>query len=137
MPDGRRGSGEVAGTVAVGTVLVIDDDPSCLESLAMVLECHGFHVLTARDGRDGMRVFRANCPAVVVTDIIMPEQDGIGVMLQMRHERPGVKIVVISGDANFDSWDCLLAARHLGADAMFRKTIDTGALIKTLHRLLH
>ena len=70
-----------------GPVLVVDDDPGFLDSLTLLLETHGFRVLTARDGAHGLQMFRAHSPAVVVTDIMMPEEDGIGAMLQMRRER--------------------------------------------------
>lgn len=117
-------------------ILVIDDDPVVLESLTLALESHGFRVLTARNGYQGLRVFREGSPAIVVTDIMMPEQDGIGAMLQMRRERPSIKIVAISGAGCFDGWDCLRAAEHLGADATFPKAIDTDALLETLRSLL-
>jgi CheY-like chemotaxis protein len=70
------------------TVLVIDDDPAMVESLAMMLEDHGFRVLTANNGVRGLEVFREQRPAAVLTDILMPEQDGIGAIIEMRRERP-------------------------------------------------
>ena len=117
-------------------MLIIDDDPEVLDSLKMVLEAHGFPVLTARNGYQGLVVFRERSPAVVVTDIMMPEQDGIGTMLQMRRERPGVKIIAISGGGYLDTWDYLAVAEQLGADATLRKVLDTDALIDLLHRLI-
>ena len=117
-------------------MLIIDDDPEVLDSLKMVLEAHGFPVLTARNGYQGLVVFRERSPAVVVTDIMMPEQDGIGAMLQMRRERRDVKIIAMSGSGYFDGWDYLAVAEQLGADAVFRKTLDTDPLIHLLERLL-
>jgi DNA-binding response OmpR family regulator len=117
-------------------VLIIDDDPAVLHSLQTVLEAHDFRVLTARNGHHGLQVFRDRSPAVVVTDIMMPEQDGIGAMLQMRRERRDVKIIAMSGSGYFDGWDYLAVAEQLGADAVFRKTLDTDPLIHLLERLL-
>ena len=79
MPDDvrRKHSTKRLATTAA-TVLVIDDDPMMVESLAMLLEDHGFRVLTANNGVRGLRVFRKQRPAAVLTDIVMPEQDGIG-----------------------------------------------------------
>lgn len=120
-----------------GPILVIDDDQAVLESLALALKSHGFHVLTARDGQQGLSVFRTGSPVVVVTDILMPEQDGLGAMLQMRRERPEVKVVVMSGGGrHLGSWDYLGVAARLGADAVLRKTVDTDALIDILHRFV-
>ena len=117
-------------------MLIIDDDPEVLDSLKMVLEAHGFPVLTARNGYQGLVVFRERSPAVVVTDIMMPEQDGIGTMLQMRRERPDVKIVAISGGGKVDSSDYLAVAEQLGADAALQKGLDNATLLDTLTALL-
>jgi CheY-like chemotaxis protein len=92
---------------AAAGVLVIDDDPDMLESLAMMLEDHGFRVLTANDGVRGLRVFREQRPAAVLTDIMMPEQDGIGAIMEMRREGSGVKIIAISGAGRFGKTDFL------------------------------
>jgi len=118
-----------------GPVLVVDDDPGFLDSLTLLLETHGFRVLTARDGAHGLQMFRAHSPAVVVTYIMMPEEDGIGAMLQMRGERRGVKIIAISGGGKVDKSDYLVIAEKLGADAAFQKE-DTDALIEMLGEML-
>jgi CheY-like chemotaxis protein len=114
-----------------GPVLLIDDDLGFLDSLAALLQSHGFRVVTANNGKQGLQMFRAHAPAVVVTDIMMPEQDGIGTMLQMRRERPGVKIIAISGGGKVDRGDYLVIAEQLGADAAIPKT-DASALINAL-----
>ena len=57
----------------VPTILLIDDDLAVRESLALLLESHGYHVVTAPDGKRGLTAFREYAPAVVVTDIMMPE----------------------------------------------------------------
>jgi DNA-binding response OmpR family regulator len=116
-------------------VLLIDDDPGFLDSLTRLLETYGFRVLTARNGAHGLQMFRAHSPVVVITDIMMPEQDGIGVMLQMRRERTNVKIIVISGSGKMDKPDYLAMAERLGADAAFRKQ-DADGLIETLDAML-
>src|SRR5579862_4872874 len=79
------------------SVLVIDDDSALRDSLRVLLEVHGFRVLTASDGWRGLAAFREHAPAVVVTDILMPEQDGIGAIMQMRQERPNARISAMSG----------------------------------------
>lgn len=116
------------------TVLVIDDDAEMLESLAMALEDHGYRVLTASNGRKGLRMFRQHQPDVVLTDIIMPEEDGIGTLLQVRRERPETRIIALSGQV--ESWNYLSVAKKLGADAAVAKGRHLGVLIETLARLL-
>jgi DNA-binding NtrC family response regulator len=120
---------------AAPTVLIIDDNIELLDSLEMVFEEAGFRVLTARNGWEGLNVFRRQKPTVVVTDIMMPEQDGIGTIIHMRRERPDVKIVAMSGGGYIDTCDYLPIARRLGANATFRKARDVDTLIQTVWEL--
>jgi DNA-binding response OmpR family regulator len=121
---------------APATVLVIDDDPDMVESLAMMLGDHGFRVLTANDGVRGLEVFREHRPAAVLTDILMPEQDGIGAIIEMRRERPAVKIIAISGSGRVGKTDFLTIARKLGADATFEKGRNASELLELLKVML-
>src|SRR5215472_11066563 len=90
-------------------VLIIDDDPAMVESLAMMLEDHGFRVLTAQNGVRGLRVFREHRPAAVLTDILMPEKDGIETIVELRRSYPGTKIIALSG--RLRSWTYLVMAQ--------------------------
>jgi DNA-binding response OmpR family regulator len=118
------------------TVLVIDDDPDMVESLAMLLEDHGFAVLTANNGARGLEAFREHRPVAVLTDIMMPEQDGIETILQMRRERAEVKIIAISGASRVGKTDFLAIARKLGADASFEKGRSANELLVLLKATL-
>ena len=123
MPDDLR-----AGVSAPESpdVLLIDDDPGVRDSLTMLLQAHGLRVVAAADGRRGLEAFRAHAPKLVLTDILMPEQDGIGAILEMRRERPDAKIVAMSGGGRVDKADYLTTAEKL----------DMEKLIKILLRLL-
>ena len=136
MPDEARQLKLVHSAPLPATVLVIDDDPDMVESLAMMLGDHGFPVLTANDGVRGLEMFREYKPAVVLTDILMPEQDGIEVIMTMRRERPGVKIIAISGSGRIGSTDFLTMARKLGADAAFEKGRSASELLELLKAML-
>ncbi len=116
------------------SVLLIDDDPMMLESLAMALEDYGFRVLTASSGLGGLRVFREQRPAAVLTDIVMPGQDGLETMRQIRRDQPDAKVIAISGQ--LDKWDYLDLAEKLGADATFAKGGDVKRLVETLNQIL-
>lgn len=118
------------------TVLLIDDDAGVLDSLKMLLEIHGFRVLTAPDGRKGLAAFERHAPAVVITDILMPEQDGIGAIREMRRIRPGAKIVAMSGGGRVDKGDYLTVAEKLGADVAIEKC-DLDKLLQILPTLLN
>ena len=137
MPDDvrRKNSTERLATTAT-TVLVIDDDPMMVESLAMLLEDHGFAVLTANNGVRGLEMFRERRPAAVLTDILMPEQDGLGAIMEMRRERPEVKIIAISGACRMGRTNLLTIARKLGADAAFEKGRSANELVVMLKAML-
>ena len=117
-------------------VLVIDDDAAMVQSLALMLEDHGFQVLTANNGVRGVEVFREQNPAMVLTDIVMPEQDGIGAIMTMRRERPAVKIIAISGASRVGKSDFLTIAGKLGADATFQKGRNASELLELLKGML-
>ena len=132
MPDDLRAG---VSTPERPDVLLIDDDPGVRDSLTMLLQAHGLRVVAAADGRRGLEAFRAHAPKLVLTDILMPEQDGIGAILQMRRERPDAKIVAMSGGGRVDKADYLTAAEKLGATAAVEK-LDMEKLIEILLRLL-
>jgi DNA-binding response OmpR family regulator len=116
-------------------ILVIDDDDLICCTLARILSTQGHEVATASDGRRGMAAFRRVPPDLVITDIIMPEQEGIETIRQMRRERPQTKIVAISGAAGPDGFDILAMARRLGADDVLAKPFGAAELLGSVQRL--
>ena len=116
-------------SAATVDVLVIDDDPALLHSLVSMLGTYGIRIATARDGLEGLKLFRQISPAVVLTDILMPEQDGIATIMAMRREKSGVKIIAISGGGRVGKSDFLSIAKMLGADAVIDKPFDADALV--------
>ena len=117
-------------------VLVIDDEHSIRHTLRRLLEAHGCEVVTANDGRHGMALFREEHPDLVITDIIMPEREGLETITAIRREDSSVKILAISGGGRVVNQDFLAVARKLGADAALAKPFDCAELIASLHSLL-
>ncbi|MGH7123489.1 MAG: response regulator [Stellaceae bacterium] len=137
MPDAHGSPETGARAISPGiTVLVIDDNHAHLLSLESLLEAYGIRVAKARDGAEGLALFRKIAPAVVLTDIIMPGRDGISAIVEMRRERPGVKIIAMSGAGRVGKSDFLTVAKQLGADEVMPKPLDTDRLIATLRRIL-
>jgi DNA-binding response OmpR family regulator len=118
------------------TVLVIDDDWAVRSSLEMLLEAHGFQVAVARDGRQGLAAFRTIAPDIVLTDIMMPQQDGIETIALIRRECPNAKIVVMSGSEPLANVDLVSAATKLGANVGLHKPCDPQELLETIRALL-
>ena len=125
MPDDLRGKTSARQpSPAVPAVLVIDDDSAVLHSLMSIFEAYGIEIATARDGRAGLSAFRRILPKVVLTDIIMPEKDGLEMIMAMRRERPDVKIIAMSGGGRIGASDFLSIAKGLGADATIAKPFE-------------
>jgi DNA-binding response OmpR family regulator len=78
-------------------VLLFDDEPLVQETIALMLSRYGFDVVTGRSGRDGLRQIAEVGYDVLVTDLLMPDVDGIELLRAAREARPGVPIVCISG----------------------------------------
>jgi CheY-like chemotaxis protein len=113
-------------------ILVIDDDHLVRYALAKVLQRNGYDVVTASDGKRAMTVFRDEAPDLVITDIIMPEQEGIETIGLLRRERPDIKIIAISGGGRIRNVDFLEMARSLGADAVIAKPFEAEELLSKL-----
>ena len=78
-------------------VLVIDDDRLIRVLLRSILENEGLQVLDASGGRLGLKILRAAPCDLVITDLLMPDLDGVGVIREVRKEFPDVKIIALSG----------------------------------------
>ena len=117
-------------------VLLVDDDPSLLVILDAVFRSVGFETFTAANGRSAMKQFEAHEPDLVVTDILMPEQEGIETLRKLKaHERPP-QIIAMSGGGRFGEGTLLEWARTLGADATLHKPFSPSALLRLANALL-
>ena len=81
---------------ALKTVLCVDDERIGLRVRKIMLESHGFNVLTASDGRQGLAVFEQNAVDLVVLDYFMPDMNGGDVAAELRKRRPDVPIIFLS-----------------------------------------
>ena len=115
-------------------ILVIDDDHLVRYTLSKILSSNGHQVTTASDGQRAMTVLRDELPDVVVTDIIMPEQEGIETIVKIRHDHPEIKIIAISGGGRIRNVDFLEMARSLGADEVIQKPFEAEELLSRLAR---
>lgn len=113
-------------------ILVIDDDPLVRKTLRVILEDEGYSVRCAKDGRDGLAAFREGPPDLVITDIIMPEQEGLETIMAIRSAWPEGAIIAISGGGRIQYADILHAAKRLGADAILAKPFEPHELIATV-----
>lgn len=116
-------------------VMVIDDDEVVRMTLTLVLEKAGHEVVAAEDGRKGMALFKMNPADVVLTDIYMPNQEGLATIMALRRTCPAVKVVAISGGGANAGLDVLPVAEALGADRALRKPVNPKDLIAVIEVL--
>lgn len=117
-------------------ILVIDDDDAVRDSLHVILSCAGYDVTTADCGDTGIAEFRTLRPDLVVTDIMMPDKDGIETIREIRDIDPDAKILAVSGHMRGLSVNFLDTIRHLGADAALAKPFDSDEFLATVEACL-
>ena len=113
-----------------GKVLVIDDDPALLRLMSMAFQRAGFLTFSADNGRKGIRLASAHHPDLVVTDIVMPDIEGIGAIRAIKCAKRPPKVIAISGAGRGQGRDYLAWARHLGADEVLAKPFRMSELLK-------
>ncbi len=120
--------------VKVPTILVIEDDVSVRVLLAQILEDAGYQTYEAANGREGLEQFRAQPMDLVITDLEMPEMNGLDLILELTRAFLDVKVIAMSGH----SLDELQTARLLGARQTFTKPLDLSTLLRAVqYELLH
>ena len=118
-------------------ILVIEDDAQVRAMLRQMLERAGYEVVEAPDGRAGVRLYRQEKADLIITDLIMPEKEGIETITELRRDFPDVKIIAISGGGRIAPEVYLRMARSLGALRTFAKPIERKEIIETVQELLH
>ena len=119
-------------------ILVIDDNDDVRAVSAGVLEGAGHEVVGAPDGARGMDLQRQSPAAVVITDILMPEKDGIEMIRDLREEFPTVKIIAMSGLGKRvkDTSPYLSTAKEIGAHLILRKPFTPSVLLDSVQEML-
>ena len=111
------------------SVLVIDGDPRICRLICRGFEQKGYSVFQASNGRAGLKIFKAEQPDLVITDILMPEMEGIETIMQLKAAAWTPKIIAISGGGRLVGREFLKWARHLGADEVLAKPFRVSALL--------
>ncbi|TAL59814.1 MAG: response regulator [Bacteroidetes bacterium] len=117
-------------------VLLVEDDKELREMLKISLLRRKFTVLEAIDGKEAITHFKPSITDLVVTDLIMPNEDGLKVIMKLRELKPTLKIIAISGGGKAGPGSYLNLAKALGADAVYSKPFSTSDLIARIEELL-
>ena len=118
-------------------ILVIDDHTAVRKTIRRALELDGHQVTEAADGVEGMRRFGERPVDLVVTDILMPNREGIETIIELRRANPALPILAVSGGSTNSDRDGILASANLlGASRVLAKPFSLGELGATVSALL-
>ncbi len=117
-------------------ILVIDDEEVVRRPISDLLRMDGHDVEEAGDGQAGLELYRKAPADVVITDIFMPEKDGLELIQELKKMYPDVKIIAISGVGIRQELDIVSLTKQLGALYAFEKPFDMHELINAVNELL-
>lgn len=117
-------------------ILIIDDDILIREMLSQMLEKEGFEVAYAENGIKAERIYRKTPVDLVITDIIMPDKEGLETIVELRRDFPHIKIIAISGGGRIGPEPYLKMAKSMGAMFTFVKPIDRKELLDAIGKAL-
>lgn len=117
-------------------ILLIDDNPDVLNVVHRVLTAEGHVVEDAPKSSAGLALHRANPFDLVITDIVMPEKEGISTIIELRGECPDLKIIAMSGGGDFEPYGYLDIAIRVGADRTLPKPFSREELLEAVNDML-
>jgi DNA-binding response OmpR family regulator len=117
-------------------LLIVEDDPDILKLLQTTLTFRGYRVITARNGREGLDIIRAERPAIVIADIMMPKLDGFGLVHRLRLAPETCDIPVVFITATYVAPEDKEFALDIGATRFLQKPVDLDAFLITVAELL-
>jgi len=118
------------------SILLIEDDELFRSTLAEALSSHGYTVTQASDGEEGVKMYKARPTDLVLTDVVMPNKEGIATVLELRRAYPSLGIIAMSGGFASDAPLYLQLAGGLGADRTLRKPFPLPVLLQTVKEVL-
>lgn len=120
----------------MASVLIIDDDDMVRTMLLRTITRGGHEAFGARDGAEGVARFREHPADLVITDIFMPNQEGLATIMELRRVTPNLKIIAISGGGARASLDVLPVAEALGAQKTLRKPFTPAEVMEAVNEVL-
>lgn len=118
-------------------ILLVDDDELVRYAITRVLTAAGHEVDVAEDGLKALRKLKASSHDLVLTDIIMPERDGLELLREVRVLDPKIPVLVMTGGGEIMGMDYLLFAERLGANAVIAKPFENAVLLGKIDSLLN
>ena len=116
-------------------VLIIDDDASTRDVLRQLLNREGYETVEACNGREGVQCSQTASMDVIILDMLLPAQNGLEVIRELREVAPAVPIIAISGYSHTGPLDFLRVAETCGAQRTFQKPFHLREMLKAVHDL--
>lgn len=115
-------------------VLLVDDDPDIRTIIRRGLESSGHSVCEANGARTALQSLQSTAADLIVSDLFMPEGDGLELLRDVQRQFPGLRVIIVSSGGTRGVCDMLPAARHLGAHAVLRKPVKLPELLDIVER---
>jgi DNA-binding response OmpR family regulator len=117
-------------------ILIVEDDNDMREMLKVTLTRRKYSVMDASNGKEAISKFKPSLTDLVITDLIMPDEDGLKVIMKLKEIKPEIKIIAISGGGKGGPGNYLNLARALGADFVLSKPFSIKELISKIEHLI-
>ena len=117
-------------------ILIIDDEENVRAAIVQILESEGHAAIEAADGEKGIQKFRETPVDLVITDILMPEKEGLETISELRKIAPDVKVIAMSGGGRLQHVDFLEVAERLGACKTLKKPFQIEQLCNAVNGCL-
>jgi CheY-like chemotaxis protein len=117
-------------------ILVIDDEDMIREIIVTVLSEAGYQVAGATNGFEGLQILKSQPVDLIITDILMPEKEGIETIIEVRKSRPNIQIIAISGGGRAHHLHPLKIAGKIGADMTLSKPFEPEELLSVVKKML-
>lgn len=118
-------------------ILVVDDEPSVCSMVAAMLEPDGYDMIAAGSGVEAVDACKEVPVDLIITDIVMPNKNGIDLIMQVKKEYPGIPVIAISGGGGIAGrFDYLEIAKLVGADNILKKPFELEELRSTVSNVI-
>lgn len=120
----------------MAAILVVEDESSVRKLLIEILSKAGYPVAATASAQEACEQIRSSPPALVVTDLLMPEMDGLELIMEIRRLQPGVRVIAVSGGGQIGPDTYLEMADNLGADFVIAKPFPPQELLRAVRELM-
>jgi len=120
----------------MANILLVEDEEQLRSMLREVLQSAGHEVREAENGKIALNAFAAQPAELVITDLIMPEKEGLEIIRELKRGKTDVKIIAISGGGRNNAQDYLELAKRFGADHILAKPFSNREILEVIEKVL-